>query len=95
MVAVIQSDAENLPADVSPSDNTNPNNKEKFEGKDIVENPGPEMGIVMSTEGKEEKPEDKEDKTEKEACNPEDQDKNSCEEPEKNCNSSEITVLKY
>ena len=82
-------DAENLPADVSPSDNTNPNNKEKFEGKDIVENPGPEMGIVMSTEGKEEKPEDKEDKTEKEACNPEDQEKNSCEEPEKNCNSEE------
>lgn len=82
-------DAENLPADVSPSDNTNPNNKEKFEGKDIVENPGPEMGIVMSTEGKEEKPEDKEDKTEKEACNPEDQDKNSCEEPEKNCNSED------
>ena len=82
-------DAENLPADVSPSDNTNPNNKEKFEGKDIVENPGPEMGIVMSTEGKEEKPEDKEDKTEKEACNPEDQCKNSCEEPEKNCNSEE------
>lgn len=82
-------DAENLPADVSPSDNTNPNNKEKFEGKDIVENPGPEMGIVMSTEGKEDKPKDKEDKTEKEACNPEDQDKNSCEEPEKNCNSED------
>lgn len=82
-------DAENLPADVSPSDNTNPNNKEKFEGKDIVENPGPEMGIVMSTEGKEEKPEDKEDKTEKEACNPEDQCKNSCEESEKNCNSED------
>ena len=82
-------DAENLPADVSPSDNTNPNNKEKFEGKDIVENPGPEMGIVMSTEGKEEKPEDKEDKTEKETCNPEDQCKNSCEEPEKNCNSED------
>lgn len=82
-------DAENLPADVSPSDNTNPNNKEKFEGKDIVENPGPEMGIVMSTEGKEDKPEDKEDKTEKEACNPEDRDKNSCEEPEKNCNSED------
>lgn len=82
-------DAENLPADVSPSDNTNPNNKEKFEGKDIVENPGPEMGIVMSTEGKEDKPEDKEDKTEKEACNPEDQCKNSCEEPEKNCNSED------
>lgn len=82
-------DAENLPADVSPSDNTNPNNKEKFEGKDIVENPGPEMGIVMSTEGKEDKPEDKEDKTEKEACNPEDQCKNSCKEPEKNCNSED------
>ena len=82
-------EANDIKADESPMDNNTPDTKVKFEGKDIVENPGPEMGIVMAAEGEEEKPEDKEDKTEKEACTPEDQCKNSCEEPEKNCNSED------
>lgn len=71
-----------IKADESPMDNNTPDSKAKFESKDIVENPGPEMGIVMAAEGEC-------DKTEKEACNPEDQCKNSCDEPEKNCNSEE------
>lgn len=75
-----------IKADESPMDNNTPDSKAKFESKDIVENPGPEMGIVMAAEGEEDKPEDKEDKTEKEACNPEDQCKNSCpDKTEESC----------
>lgn len=75
-----------IKADESPMDNNTPDSKAKFESKDIVENPGPEMGIVMAAEGEEDKPEDKEDKTEKEACNPEDECKNSCpDKTEESC----------
>lgn len=79
-------EASELKKDESPMDNNTPDSKAKFESKDIVENPGPEMGIVMAAEGEEDKPEDKEDKTEKEACNPEDQCKNSCpDKTEESC----------
>ena len=94
-----------IKADESPMDNNTPDTKAKFESKDIVENPGPEMGIVMAADEKEcnssDPEKDKEcnsseekecnssDDCEKE-CNASDDSKEECaENPEKECNSEE------
>lgn len=76
-----------LKADESPMDNNTPDSKAKFESKDIVENPGPEMGIVMAADEKECNSSDPE--KDKECNSSEEKECNSSDGCEKECNASD------
>ena len=76
-----------IKADESPMDNNTPDSKAKFESKDIVENPGPEMGIVMAVDEKECNSSDPE--KDKECNSSEEKECNSSDDCEKECNASD------
>ena len=76
-----------IKADESPMDNNTPDSKAKFESKDIVENPGPEMGIVMAADEKECNSSDPE--KDKECNSSEEKECNSSDGCEKECNASD------
>lgn len=76
-----------IKADESPMDNNTPDSKAKFESKDIVENPGPEMGIVMAADEKECNSSDPE--KDKECNSSEEKECNSSDDCEKECNASD------
>ena len=80
-------DQSDIKADESPMDNNTPDTKAKFESKDIVENPGPEMGIVMAADEKECNSSDPE--KDKECNSSEEKECNSSDDCGKECNASD------
>ena len=81
------SEQSDIKADESPMDNNTPDSKAKFETKDIVENPGPEMGIVMAADEEECNSSDPE--KDKECNSSEEKECNSSDDCEKECNASD------
>lgn len=76
-----------IKADESPMNNNTPDSKAKFESKDIVENSGSEMGIVMAADEKECNSSDPE--KDKECNSSEEKECNSSDGCEKECNASD------